>query len=233
MNILITGSNGFIGKNLSKYLREKSCHNIIPFNKTDKLTSINFGNIDFVIHLAAVHRSNNENDFIKYNINFTEDLISACSTYNVPIIYTSSIQSDLKTPYGESKKVCEKMIENYRNKSKYCKIFKLTNTFGEYSNPNHLSVVSTFCYNISHDKPVTIHDHDKIINFTYIGDVVKRIAESISYIYEPEIISIQPQYSITLTKLYSIIKDIKNGSNNSSDLEEKLRMTYNYFKGLA
>ena len=40
MNILITGSNGFIGKNFYRYLRENTNHKIYTFTKKDSLKKL-------------------------------------------------------------------------------------------------------------------------------------------------------------------------------------------------
>jgi UDP-2-acetamido-2,6-beta-L-arabino-hexul-4-ose reductase len=230
--ILITGANGFIGTNLRKKL-DKENKAYICFNKDDKLSNINFKSINFVIHLAAVHRSDNEEDFKKYNIDYTEDLLNNITKYNIPIIYTSSVQSELNTAYGKSKKHCEELIKNYNKTNKYSKIFKLTNTFGKFGKPNHLSVVSTFCYNISHDKPIIISDENKIITLTYIDDVINSIYSQIKYNEVSELITVKPQFEISLKDLSEIIYKINNKDNiNKNLLYFYLKETYEYYKDL-
>ena len=72
--ILITGSNGFIGKNLTVKLKEKN-FNIKFFNKNHNIDLLNklIPKVNFIIHLAAINRSKNK-DFININIKLTEKL---------------------------------------------------------------------------------------------------------------------------------------------------------------
>ena len=232
MLVLITGSNGFIGKNIKKYFSDKTDIQFIDFNKQDNINNIDLKNIDFVIHLASVHRSDNIDDFKTYNVNFTRDLINKCSQYNIPIIYTSSIQSNLDTPYGRSKKECMEMVLDYIKASPYSKIFNLTNTFGRFSVPNHLSVVSTFCYNISHSKDIVINNPNCILNLIYIDDVVDSIIKNTSYTIEKLPIKIKPEQEISLVCLADLICKIKNGDyiDDTDWFVRGLKTTYNYFK---
>ena len=58
MRILITGSNGFIGKNLKLRLQQDVAHEIITFDRKDKPKdlSVLLQKVDWIIHLAGVNR---------------------------------------------------------------------------------------------------------------------------------------------------------------------------------
>ena len=108
MNILVTGSNGFIGKNLVTRLREKKDYKVIEFTKENNLNDLErkINKADFIFHLAGENRSNEEKDFIKNNINLTDFICKKLIDINkkIPIIFTSSSQADLKNIYGITKK---------------------------------------------------------------------------------------------------------------------------------
>ena len=70
MNILVTGSNGFIGKNLLTRLRETKDYKVITFTKENNLNDLErkLNKADFIFHLAGENRSKEEKDFVKNNI---------------------------------------------------------------------------------------------------------------------------------------------------------------------
>ena len=145
--ILITGSSGFLGKNLSLYLRE---YKIFPFSRTlgleyNILTNnyLDINQIGVVIHLAGkahdLKNTTNEKEFFKINTDLTKKIFDSFLNSNSNIfIYLSSVKAvkdftdcilteEIKeTPtsiYGKSKLAAEKYIhskfEFYKNKSVY------------------------------------------------------------------------------------------------------------------
>lgn len=128
--ILLTGSEGFIGKNLSEYLDNniikvdlKTGGDITNANYINHLFSDN--NIDIVIHLAAFpgvrFSTEHPETVFKNNIYGFEVLVKAAISYNVKhFIYasSSSVYGDngiLKSPYAISKKTNELQADMYSN----------------------------------------------------------------------------------------------------------------------
>src|SRR5690606_37614846 len=107
-NILITGSGGFIGKNLIEELKKHNNYNIFEYDIDSTEESLNYycKHADFVFHLAGVNRTNDDDDFMKGNFGFTSVLLSLLKKHNnkSPIMISSSIQAELKNEYGKSKK---------------------------------------------------------------------------------------------------------------------------------
>ena len=70
MNVLVTGSNGFIAKNLIVGLKNLNC-NVVKFDKKNNLEQLKNKIIksDIIFHLAGENRSNNKKDFFKNNLN--------------------------------------------------------------------------------------------------------------------------------------------------------------------
>jgi len=118
MRVLITGANGFIGKNLRQHLSELENIQVDVFTREDRLDSLPklLEDIDFVFHLAGVNRPNNLDDFTCDNVNLTHALceaIAKASEINgrkIVLIYTSSEQAKESNPYGLSKKEGENKI---------------------------------------------------------------------------------------------------------------------------
>jgi UDP-2-acetamido-2,6-beta-L-arabino-hexul-4-ose reductase len=182
MKVLITGANGFVGKNLKLFLKERSDIEIISFLKEDNISLLydNVKKVDFIFHLAGVNRSNDPKKFISGNEILTQQISDAVkkTTRKIPILYTSSIQAKLDTPYGLSKRNAENILLNlYQDFKIPVHIFRLPNIFGKWSKPNYNSVVSTFCYNIVRDIPVHINEPNDLVSLVYVDDVIKHFIE--------------------------------------------------------
>ena len=54
-------------------------------------------------------------------------------------------------------------------------IYRLKNVFGKWCRPNYNSVVATFCHNIAHDLPITISDPARELELVYVDDVVRGV----------------------------------------------------------
>ena len=91
----------------------------------------------------------------------------------IPIVITSSIQAELDNPYGKSKKIAEDELIKYAEQNSVpVYVYRLFNAFGKWSRPNYNSVVSTFCYNISHNFNITVSDFKRELELVYIDDII-------------------------------------------------------------
>ena len=160
MKVLVTGSNGFIGKNLVSHLQEIEDLEIVKYDIDDTFDKIesNINSIDFIFHLAGVNRSQTIEEFYQGNSDLTKKIVDLIKDKKIPLLITSSIQATLDNDYGKSKKIAEEYIKE--NLKKYY-IYRLHNVFGKWCRPNYNSVVATFCHNIANDLEITINDPSK------------------------------------------------------------------------
>ena len=175
--VLVTGSEGFIGKNLIVRLKELDNVEIKSFDKEDNIDTLKklICESDFIFHLAGINRPKNVEEFERVNAGLTRTLVELLEEIDnkIPIVMTSSIQAELDNPYGKSKKMAEDELVKYAKKNRVqVYIHRLPNVFGKWSRPNYNSVVSTFCYNISHNLDITISDPKKELELVYIDDVI-------------------------------------------------------------
>jgi len=180
--VLVTGSEGFIGRNLIVRLEELDNIVIKAFDKEDNIDTLKkyLRESDFVFHLAGVNRPKNVEEFERVNAGFTTTLVELLEETDkkIPIVITSSIQAELDNPYGKSKKMAEDELIKYAKKNSVpIYIYRLPNAFGKWSRPNYNSVVSTFCYNISHNLDIIISDPKRELELVYIDDIVEEFVK--------------------------------------------------------
>ena len=238
MNILVTGSKGFIGKNLVRYLRSNSKHNIFEFSRADLLEDLEkiINKIDIVFHLAGLNKKTINENFKKGNNNLTKKLCKVLEkNINTKIYYASSIQAERNNEYGRSKKECEKIIIELNNfhKNKIA-ILRLPGIFGMGCKPNYNSVVATFCFNVLNKIPLNIIEPNKEIEIVFIEDLCEQLAFLIEKNdYQNIYIKIDNLNKVTIDYLAKKIRNFQYISNPSvikNDLESKLYKTYLSYK---
>lgn len=235
MKVLITGSNGFIGKNLKAHLNEIEDVEIITYDVEDAIDKIkdNLDEIDFIFHLAGVNRPQTPEEFYQGNSDLTKQIVDLIKDKNIPLVITSSIHAEKDNDYGKSKKLAEDYIRE--NLSNYY-IYRLHNVFGKWCRPNYNSVVATFCHNIANDLDITINDESTTLDLIYIDDICYEFVRLIKG-EKPEeqvdgVCYINPRYNVTLgyiaKKLYGF-RDSMNSiyvPNTGDEFTKKLYSTY-------
>lgn len=175
MKVMVTGSQGFIARNLIVRLRELKSFEIIEFHRglADREISDLVAGADFIFHLAGVNRPKEEFEFRSGNVDLTNLILNAikASGRSIPIVFSSSIQATKDNPYGRSKKDAEDALMDFAGHNPVF-IYRLPNVFGKWSKPNYNSAVATFCHNIANDFPIQINDPEALVSLVYIDDVV-------------------------------------------------------------
>jgi len=220
-NILVTGSAGFIGKNLIQALNRLEGVKIYPYDIGDDSNFLKeaLNKADIIFHLAGINRPEKEEEYEKGNVGFTRDLVSIieANKLNPLIIFSSSIQAALDNPYGRSKLKAEKELDNWAKRSgESVVIFRLPNVFGKWCRPNYNSAVATFCYNIARNLDIRMTDPERIMELVYIDDVVRAFiglldvkVEAGSHYYK-----VEPVFKIELKKIAEILKEFRNSRLN-------------------
>jgi UDP-2-acetamido-2,6-beta-L-arabino-hexul-4-ose reductase len=220
MKVLVTGANGFIGKNLVLRLREQAGTEVLVFARGDSDAALQSAleQADAVIHLAGENRPASPDAFEQVNAGLTRQICDGLRTLgkSVPLLLASSAQAELDNPYGRSKLAAEQAVEQLaQNNGNPVAIYRLPGVFGKWCKPNYNSVVATFCHNKAHDLPVQINDANARIRLLYVDDVLSAflslLASPWSGLVRP---MVAPEYSITLGELSEQIDAFKNCRTN-------------------
>lgn len=220
MNILVTGSNGFIAKNLIQFLSEQDNINVLCFDRSSSQADLENAVIkaDWIVHLAGVNRPLNEQEFIEGNVSLTQKISDILRQANkvTPIILSSSIQADRDNAYGQSKLGGEQvLLELYQTQNNPVYICRLANVFGKWSRPNYNSAVATFCYNVANDLPIQIDNADAMIRLVYIDDVIETFWQIIQNELVPEqCFTIEPEYQISVGDLANTLREFKQSRDS-------------------
>jgi len=239
MKVLITGHQGFIGKNLSARLNENEEYSVLPFTRDDSAYDLQDKIIesDAIVHLAGVNRPVNKSEFKTINVGLTElicQLIRNEGGREIPLIVASSTQAKLDNPYGKSKYAAEVLVELLSLETgNPVALYQLPSVFGRWCKPNYNSVVATFCHNIANNLPIKINDSQTQLILVYIDDVITDIIRLLDNQFKgfsrP---IIRPEYSVTLGDLARQIEGFKENRNTSfienidKDFNSALYSTY-------
>ncbi|NMM26342.1 MAG: SDR family oxidoreductase [Glaciimonas sp.] len=214
MKVLVTGANGFIGKNLMIHLRERAGTEVFTFLKGDSFQSLvkKVAAADFIFHLAGINRPQTEVEFTEGNANLTHSLCEAVKASGrlIPIVYTSSSQAERDNAYGVSKRQAEDALRALTGTTggpTY--IYRLPNVFGKWCRPNYNSAVATFCHNIVHDLPIQINDPAALIQLVYVDDVVADFLRVLDKLPDDGDQVVAPVYSISVGDLAQQLRAFK------------------------
>lgn len=216
MKVLVTGTNGFIAKNLVLRLREQADTEVLPFVRGDTDSQLRAALVlaDAVIHLAGENRPASPDAFEQVNTGLTRQICDSLRSLDksVPLIFASSVQAELDNSYGRSKLSAEQALEQLaQDNGNPVAIYRMPGVFGKWCKPNYNSVVATFCHNKAHDLPVQINDAHARIRLVYVDDVVSAFLSLLtapwSGLVRPVV---APEYSVTLGELSEQFDAFKN-----------------------
>jgi UDP-2-acetamido-2,6-beta-L-arabino-hexul-4-ose reductase len=215
MKVLVTGADGFIGKNLIVRLLEIGIE-VISHTRNTKLDEIFSKSVDivFVFHLAGVNRPKESSEFVRGNYDSTLELCSLMQARNckAPVLFTSSTQVSHDNDYGRSKILAEEALLRFSEKNaSTVYIYRLPNVFGKWSRPNYNSVVATFCYNVINDIPLQINNSLSIVELAYIDDVVDEFLILLKKKpVDTKRISLKKHYKLSVGDLADLLRSFKS-----------------------
>lgn len=238
MKILVTGANGFIGKNLVAKLNQLKTYELILIDKDNTKEELKNALLEaeFIFHLAGINRPKDEKEFFEGNSGLTGEIVNIlkANKKSTPIAITSSIQADLDNAYGKSKKLAEEELLIYSTdvNSKVF-IYRLPNVFGKWCRPNYNSAVATFCHNIAKGEEVWISDPSREMTLVYVDDVVRCLISSLENKDSLSgYVNIDIEHKVTLGKIVELLNSFVQSRKNlmvpnmEDEFTKKLYSTY-------
>ena len=200
MKILVTGAQGFVGRNLivnlknirdGKNLTRKNLfiEDIFEYGRDNSVQDLEqfCSECDFVFHLAGVNRPQNSAEFMTGNVDLVAmllEMLEKCDN-NCPVMLSSSIQATLagrfgSSEYGISKRAGENLIFDHaaRTGSKAL-VYRFPNLVGKWVRPNYNSAVGTFCYNIANEIPIKVNDPTVELEMLFIDDLIEEMLDAL------------------------------------------------------
>ena len=199
MNILITGAKGFVGRNLAENLKaiRDGKNRTRPNIQIDELYEYDLDTpreileagcreADFVFHLAGVNRPKDPAEFETGNFGFSSELLELLKAAGnrCPVMLSSSLQATLvgryDGPYGRSKRAGEELFFRYSEETgAKVLVYRFPNLAGKWIRPNYNSAVGTFCHNVAHELPVTVHDPSVELELLFIDDLLEALYDAL------------------------------------------------------
>jgi len=200
MNILVTGSAGFVGRNLVENLKNirdgknktrpnLTIDNIYEYDRNNTLEDLDkyCEDCDFVFNLAGVNRPKDPKEFKEGNFGFASDLLNMLKKHNnkATVMLSSSIQATLQgrfgtSEYGISKKAGEELFFSYAEETgAKVLVYRFPNLVGKWVRPNYNSAVGTFCNNIANDLPITVNDPSIELELLFIDDLIEEMFDAL------------------------------------------------------
>ncbi len=198
--ILITGHNGFVGRNLILHLKQQQGIEIDLLKSREDVFHIHLNKkkYDHIIHLAGKtslpESWSTPHDYFVTNTQSTSSCLEYCRMNNIPLtflstcLYTGPFDKPVKenhpvypsSPYGFSKMTCENLCEYYvKNFNTLVTIFRPFNLFGPFQNINFViphilsQVIST------QSNEIVVQTIKPKRDFIYISDLANLISMNI------------------------------------------------------
>lgn len=202
MKVLVTGANGFVGRNLCEALRNIAegkdrrgkYQSLLPLtvyeydrNGTQEELSFYCSAADFVFNLAGINRPKDPSEFMKGNMEFGETLLSLLEHHGnkCPVMLSSSVQASLEgryagSPYGKSKLAGEELLFDYEERTgAKAMVYRFPNLYGKWCRPRYNSAVATFCDAIANDREFQVNDPSVELELLYIDDLVTAMLDAL------------------------------------------------------
>jgi len=187
--IILTGSQGFIGKKFVKVLQDAG-KEVIEVEKNDswhwRKNFYNWKDVECIIHQGAMSSTTNTNlkQIFTYNIEYSEWLFEQAAKHDIPVKYASSAsvygnQQGIINPlnyYALSKVTTDYWVQDHIDEFPLIQGFRYFNVYGdgEEHKGDQASPVSKFTNQIKEDGKLKLFEgSDKFLrDFICVDDIV-------------------------------------------------------------
>lgn len=245
MRILITGSNGFIGKNLGPYLAHKG-HDVEGYDYIDGRFP-DPKEYDRVIHLGAISDTTEKDvdKILKQNYEFSIKMLELCDTFGVTFMYASSASvygsnTEFKenspvnpqSPYAWSKYLFDRFVQSITEYQVNVQGFRFFNVYGpgEEHKGDQKSVFHKFKEQAIETKKINVFENSENIHrdFIHVGDVCQ-ILEKFLTVDATDIWNIGTGQTRTFLQIAELIAKKWGAEINTIPMPKNLVKQYQYY----
>jgi len=247
--ILITGSNGFVGQHLTKYLKKSESLTLVDCSEAQisdpsyrKIDLTSFEELsqldetfDGIVHLAGISRVKDGEDdpqmCMKANLMSTTNILElARRSENPPWVVLAGTVEPPNNFYGLSKHLSEQIADYYAAKCGLSIIsLKFSNIYGS-TEDNPSKLIPILINSALKNKPIRLRDPEDKINLMFIDDLVEGIRLATKYIatksegyYESMDLCSAKSISVgELTKMIILISDSKSNVIHENNNDKQI-----------
>ncbi len=213
MKVLLTGSSGFIGSHLVKFLKKD--YEVVPYDKVEgkdildkKLLAKHMKGCYVVVHLAAfasiIDSLKDPSYTYDNNVTGTSNVIEEAIKQKVKrIIFASSCAAyqPYLNPYAASKAMCEGVLKVRENEIQSIS-FRFLNVYGKGQNPAYGNVMPNFISGIPKGEITIYGDGLQRRDFIHVSDICRGIEAALKAEKLPQCIA----SDLGTGKTYSILE---------------------------
>ena len=199
MRVLVTGSAGFLGRNLVENLKcmrdgrnrtrpGLGIEEVYEYDRDGTADELDryCADCDFVFNLAGVNRPRDPAEFAEGHVGFLSELLGALRRHGnaCPVVLSSSVQATLagrfgESAYGLSKREAERLLLRHEEETGApAYVYRLPNLVGKWARPDYNSAVATFCHNVARDLPITVSDPSVELELLFVEDLLEELFDA-------------------------------------------------------
>jgi ADP-L-glycero-D-manno-heptose 6-epimerase len=245
--ILVTGSKGFIGRNLVAALKVKG-EEVYEFDTIDYPPGnftfrVPFHKITKIYHLGAISSTleTNVGAIYRHNVEFSIDLFNTAISHQIPVVYTSSAsvfgntmkdETYIHNPlnhYALSKAQMEMWIEEHFDEFKHISVHRLFNVYGEDERKTDttMSPICKFTKQAKETGVITLftNSYNMIRDFVAVENVVQKMIDNPRAGFH----DVGTGYPISFQEVAELIADKYNATIRYIPMPDEIKRGYQYY----
>lgn len=164
MRIGVTGPNGFLAWHLRCLMKARGMGDCVPIDRSHtasvEMLRARLHDLDVVVHLAGVNRSESDRHVFDGNVALAELLADAIDKMEQPpfVVFANSTHAYTDSTYGRAKQRTAEILDAVADLGNVV----LPNIFGEFGRPNYHSFVATFASALARGTEVYVNHHAEV-----------------------------------------------------------------------
>lgn len=247
MTVLITGSEGFIGRNLVATLKAQG-KDVLEFDtknyRPEELFSLyDMTDVKMIYHLGAISSTldTNLDALYRHNVEFSIDLFNMAISHKIPVVYTTSASVFGNTMkdgqyiynplnyYATTKMLTEMWLFQNRSKFRILSVPRLFNVYGADERKSDMSTspICKFTQQAKETGVITLFkgSHEMIRDFICIEDVLQVLIDIPKWGFY----DVGTCLPISFQEIAEMIADKYNATIRYVPMPDNMKPSYQYY----